>query len=187
MRYIADILTLFRLIAGLVIVYLIAANNLPAATILFAAGILSDAVDGMIARRWPYSEQQEKRLLWRRDASIWDNLADATLVGCTFVAFGITELSWLVLAFLIATVIVSTIFFVWAISAQKRKNLKRAKALDITYRWVFGAELVGLLVWMTVLASDAWMWWLLVYAAAGVALLYLKWDHATFKDDPTYH
>jgi phosphatidylglycerophosphate synthase len=186
MRYLADILTLFRLIAGPLVALFCIQNHWQAATVLFAAGILSDAFDGMVARRWPYTKLENEHLFWRKNPDAWDNLADATLVAGVMVGLLFTQLHWLLaVAIMVGNVVISRLC-IWVIDMKKKSSLRWALALDLFYRWFFGAQLATALLWLTVLATDRWGLWFILYGVMAIILLRLKWDHATFRDDPTY-
>lgn len=81
MRYIADVLTLMRVLLACIVPVCILHHEWVLALVLFGVAALSDALDGWCARRWPYTPEEEARLPWRRiDHHALDNGPDALML-----------------------------------------------------------------------------------------------------------
>lgn len=103
MKYLADILTFARLIMAVVTVCLVLSGFWLGALITFWAAILSDALDGVCARRWPYTEDDKP--VWRRNAVFdrFDAITDAVLVVVvSFALAAVIPYWWLVAVLIIA-------------------------------------------------------------------------------------
>ena len=80
MRYLADILTLSRLIIAIVIFILALTGGAPEGVfILFIIAELTDAFDGTCARKWPFPKNKTPK--YRKYAAIFDMVADVALAG----------------------------------------------------------------------------------------------------------
>ena len=80
MRYLADILTLSRLIIAIVIFILALTGGAPEVVfILFIIAELTDAFDGTCARKWPFPKSKTPK--YRKYAAIFDMAADVALAG----------------------------------------------------------------------------------------------------------
>lgn len=80
MRYLADILTLSRLIIAIVIFILALTGGAPEVVfILFIIAELTDAFDGTCARKWPFPKNKIPK--YRKYAAIFDMVADVALAG----------------------------------------------------------------------------------------------------------
>ena len=80
MRYLADILTLSRLIIAIVILILALTGGAPEVVfILFIIAELTDAFDGTCARKWPFPKNKTPK--YRKYAAIFDMVADVALAG----------------------------------------------------------------------------------------------------------
>lgn len=111
MRYVADMLTFLRLLLAFIVPGLVLERNWMLALILFGMAVLSDALDGWCARRWPYTPEEEARLPWRRiDHHALDNGPDALMVLLAVVALVSSIHYWWVLAAVIYGV--GALFFV---------------------------------------------------------------------------
>ena len=91
MRYLADLLTLTRLILSLVLLVL-AIVGCPAenAFIIFLVAELTDTFDGTCARKWPFPKNKTPR--YRKYAAKYDMFADVMLCG-TQVLFVINQIN----------------------------------------------------------------------------------------------
>ncbi len=80
MRYLADLLTLTRLILSLVLLVL-AIIGCPAenAFVIFLVAELTDTFDGTCARKWPFPKNKTPR--YRKYAAKYDMFADVLLCG----------------------------------------------------------------------------------------------------------
>lgn len=80
MRYLADILTLSRLIIAIVIFILALTGGASEVVfILFIIAELTDAFDGTCARKWPFPKSKTPK--YRKYAAIFDMVADVALAG----------------------------------------------------------------------------------------------------------
>ena len=80
MRYLADILTLSRLIIAIVIFILALTGGAPEVVfILFIIAELTDAFDGTCARKWPFPKNKIPK--YRKYAATFDMVADVALAG----------------------------------------------------------------------------------------------------------
>ncbi len=80
MRYLADILTLSRLIIAIVIFILALTGGAPEVVfILFIIAELTDAFDGTCARKWPFPKNKTPK--YRKYAATFDMVADVALAG----------------------------------------------------------------------------------------------------------
>ena len=91
MRYLADLLTLSRLILALALIYgcVIHSGGPEAAFIIFLVAEITDAFDGTCARKWPFPKDKTPK--YRQYAAKFDMLADVVLTGAQilFVTFRI--------------------------------------------------------------------------------------------------
>ena len=80
MRYLADILTLSRLIIAIVIFILALTGGAPEVVfILFIIAELTDAFDGTCARKWPFPKNKTPK--YRKYAALFDMVSDVALAG----------------------------------------------------------------------------------------------------------
>ncbi len=80
MRYLADLLTLSRLILGLVLLGMsFSGGPASSAFIVFLVAELTDAFDGTCARKWPFPKGKEP--WYRKYAARYDMFADVLLAG----------------------------------------------------------------------------------------------------------
>lgn len=107
MRYLADLLTLTRLILSLVLLVL-AIVGCPAenAFIIFLVAELTDTFDGTCARKWPFPKNKTPR--YRKYAAKYDMFADVMLCG-TQVLFVINQINLPVGIIIAAYYLVSSI------------------------------------------------------------------------------
>lgn len=183
MKYIADVLTLLRLVLAFVIFFLVINDYWLLATILFVVGVLTDAFDGIAARRWPYSDAENQRLWYRRNAHDFDNLSDSLLAFGALLGLSIAvPFWWLVTVFVVA----GSIMIKYAIDRYSKTDLRKAERIDVMFGWLYGALLAAMLGYMTVRATDNWETWFVVYGVLGVGMLYLKRDRLTGRPEVTY-
>lgn len=86
MRYLADILTFFRIILSVLLLYLAFSRvEIGLGLIVFLLGELTDAFDGTCATKWPFPK--EKTPWYRKYAAKYDMFADAFLAFSMIVFF----------------------------------------------------------------------------------------------------
>lgn len=94
MRYLADILTLIRLILSLILITISFTGGTPEqAFIIFLIAELTDTFDGTCARKWPFPKDKTPK--YRKYAAQFDMVSDVLLAGgqvffCTF------QVNWIV-------------------------------------------------------------------------------------------
>lgn len=108
MRYLADLLTLSRLILALALFYgcVMHSGGPEAAFIIFIVAELTDAFDGTCARKWPFPKN--KTPSYRKYAAKFDMVADVLLV-CAQVLFLTVRINWVVGLIFIVYYLVSSI------------------------------------------------------------------------------
>jgi len=80
MRYLADILTLSRLILSIALFFVAVLNGSPeAAFIIFIVAELTDAFDGTCARKWPFPKNKTPK--YRKYAAKFDMFSDGLLAA----------------------------------------------------------------------------------------------------------
>lgn len=94
MRYLADLLTLTRLILSIILIIISFTGGAPeAAFIIFLTAELTDTFDGTCARKWPFPKDKTPK--YRKYAAQFDMISDVLLAGgqvffCTF------QVNWVV-------------------------------------------------------------------------------------------
>jgi len=189
--HIADILTASRFFFTAIILVM-TFTAAPAAWVLvvFAIGELTDAADGPAAIRWPYPDELEQSLLWRRQKVVFDIAADMALgisaliyVALHTYPFGMTLL---VGALSIGTVTQLLVVFVLP-SPDKSKFtkwlvlLRRAflyipAVISVAVMLLLKATVPGELTVEALSRSIALRVWVGIGLAIGAALFYLKRD-----------
>ena len=81
MRYLADLLTLLRLILALVLFYgcVVHSGSTEAAFIIFLVAELTDVFDGTCARKWPFPKNKTPK--YRKYAATYDMVSDVILAA----------------------------------------------------------------------------------------------------------
>lgn len=189
MKFVADVLTFSRFLFAIGTLAAALSGSWAVAVVLFAIGIMTDALDGPIARRWPYTANEEKKFFWRaKDPHLWDNTADLVLSTCGLLAaaYAVFGVGWWSLITIAAVALVSLCFVGGLEIAARSGRPKLAERIDVLHGWVFGLELLSMLIILTIMATDAWHGWALAYATATVAVIVIKWDRVTSRDEVDY-
>lgn len=179
MKYLADALTFFRFPAAIAVFVLIMFDQWTAAMIVLGLAFLSDALDGVAARRWP----PESRW-YRKDPHAFDNAGDSLLF---FAALGGLVLNgpaiWDVI-FVVSVVGTAIILFFIA-----KLRPSRAEKLDVAFGWCFGFLLFTMLVQITKMAL--WSTYtgfalVILYSVVTAIIIFTKWDRMTSRPEVTY-
>lgn len=176
MRYIADVLTATRLFVAVPLFVLILLDQWKFAMVLLIIAALSDAFDGMAARRWPPKEHW-----YRKDPHLFDNAGDSLLFVSVLLGLAIQiRPLWVVLT---ALVMAGT-----ALIEVLRRNLYApyAERVDVIHGWFFAIFLVAMLVQITERATEWWPVWTLIYFVISGAIVAVKWDRATSRPEGIY-
>lgn len=179
MKYLADALTFFRFPAAFAVFGLIMTEHWLAAMIVFGLAILSDALDGIAARRWPPGERW-----YRKDPHAFDNAGDSLLFFGALVGLAVkVQPLWLII---LVVSIVGTLVILFFI-AKLRPS--RAEKLDVAFGWCFGFLLFVMLIQITKLAFGASLLGLvfvILYGVIGAVIIETKWDRMTSRPEVTY-
>lgn len=178
MRNIADVLTFFRFPAAISLFILILNEQWFAAMIVFIAAILSDAFDGIAARRWPPRERW-----YRKNPHDFDNAGDsllffAVMIGLTIQVYPL----WL------WVLIVSAVGSGVLLYLIKTRRPVIAEKIDVFFGWCFGALLFAMLVQITTLAVSEEVADGLTgaYMLAAAMIVMAKWDRVTSRPEVAY-
>lgn len=107
MRYLADILTLSRLILGITL-FILSFFNVPAenAFIIFLTAELTDAFDGTCARKWPFPKNKTPK--YRKYAAKFDMFSDVILAAAQ-ILFLTLRINWVLGLIIIIYYLISSI------------------------------------------------------------------------------
>lgn len=177
-KYIADVLSGLRLVLAFAIAPAILLQLWPLATLMFLVALLTDAVDGIAARRWPYPTDEHH--WWRFDPHLTDNIPDGALAFAVPVWLAIDQPLWW---WVIGIVVIGTAAFLFLISYVGKFNPVWAEKIDVTYGWTYATLLAAILITLTVHATDRWLVVVFIYLAGGVWILVTKWDRATTRPE----
>lgn len=181
MKYFADLLTLCRLLLAGTVVVAILQHLWLAALIMYCVAIVTDMLDGIAARRWPYSSEDVRRLPWRRiDPHLLDNIPDSALSIGGMVALVAAIPHWLLIAGIFMGV--SLVFIVLVQSFIRLGWPRAAEITDVVFGWWFTLTLVTVLVQLAALA-DVLTLTLIALGACAVPALALKWSRATSRPE----
>ena len=181
MQYIADSLTFLRLLLAFAVPGYILQHEWLTALVLFAVAVLSDALDGWFARRWPYTPEQEARLPWRRiDHHALDNGPDTLMLVLAVAALVFTIDYWWMLAALIYGA--GVLFFAAVQLLIRQGKAKMAEAVDVLFGYWFVVNIVMVIIEMAYRA-DVMMWTLGIGLAALAVLLPLKWERVVSRPE----
>ena len=186
MKFIADGLTALRVLSAIGVALCIWQGAWVLATVVFLVGILSDAFDGIAARRWPYSPAENARYPWRKDPHALDNAADLSLSTAALLGVTLALLSFLEATVVVATVAGVSLVFVKAVELAARTDVKCAERIDVAHGFVYGAELFAMLVIMTWQAFELWPWVVAGYVILACPLLWVKRDRVTSRPEVDY-
>lgn len=154
MYYLADVLTLLRVVGTAAILGLAGfgsdADTLTV-LVLFALSELTDAFDGMAARRWPYP-QDGKRRWWRTYAEEIDQIADLALGGAATLFVGLHLAPGLALAIAVGVVGFALPVQVWRQYRIRRIPYEECDPLRVRVilarRWLYLVALAALILCM---------------------------------------
>lgn len=149
MRYLADLLTLARVIlaAAMLFFCVIHSAGPELAFILFLAAELTDAFDGTCARKWPFPKDKTPK--YRKYAAKFDMFADVFLTG-TQILFLTVRVNWIVGLIIIIYYLISAIGGdLWVYgkilghpddctkNSLCRRNFPLAKKIILTRRYIY--------------------------------------------------
>lgn len=181
MQYIADSLTFLRLLLAFTVPSCVLQHEWLIALILFAAAVLSDALDGWCARRWPYTPAEEARLPWRRiDHHVLDNGPDTLMVVLASGALALTINYWWMLALVIYGA--GALFFAAVQLFIRRGKAKVAEAVDVLFGYWFVVN-IGMVVLEMAYRADVMAWTLGAGLATLAVLLPLKWERVVSRPE----
>ncbi|MBR0431188.1 CDP-alcohol phosphatidyltransferase family protein [Candidatus Saccharibacteria bacterium] len=165
MRYLADILTLSRLILALAILYgcVVHSGSAEAVFLMFFAAVLTDAFDGTCAKKWPFPKNKTPK--YRKYAALYDMISDV-LLATAQVLFVTIRINWVIglIAIIYYLVICGTIEFVvygkllghpdnCTKNSLARKNFPLAKKIILARRYGYTLCL-GILNAVTLFATN---------------------------------
>lgn len=185
MKYLADLLTLLRFLMAAATLGFLLTNQWGPAAIAFGIGLLSDAFDGICARTWPF--EPESSHWWRKNPHAFDNAADLSLSTAGLVGLGFSLLPFWHAAGVLVGVAGVSVMFVKHIEIMIDEGRPRAAEItDVIHGFVYGVEMIAMLVIMTIMATSAWVVILVVYVIAGIPLLWLKRDRLLSRTEVDY-
>lgn len=148
MKYLADLLTLARLILSIILITMAFVGGAPeAAFIIFLVAELTDAFDGTCARKWPFPKDKTPK--YRKYAAKFDMIADVLLTGgqVLFLTLQVNQ---------IAGIIIMVYYFISSVGGDllvygkilghpddctpgslARRNFPLAKKIILTRRYIF--------------------------------------------------
>ncbi|MBR3138852.1 CDP-alcohol phosphatidyltransferase family protein [Candidatus Saccharibacteria bacterium] len=185
MRYLADILTLSRLILATVLFILALAGGSPeAAFIIFLVAELTDTFDGTCARKWPFPKNNTPK--YRKYAAKYDMFSDVLLTAAQ-VLFLTVRVNWIAgLVFIIYYLVSSAggdLLVYGKIlghpddcteTSLTKRNFPLAKRIVLTRRYIF-AICLGLINAFILFATSwpIWVKWALF--AFGCLIFVFVW------------
>lgn len=181
LSYTADALTFLRLLLAFAVPGFVLDRHWMLALILFGVAALSDALDGWCARRWPYTNEQEARLPWRRiDHHALDNGPDALMVLLTVVALMSTIHYWWALAVVIYGV--GGLFFGAVTLLVRRGAAKTAEVVDVVFGYWFVIN-IGMVAAELARRAGVLMPTVLVGSVLLLVILRFKWERAVSRPE----
>lgn len=195
MKYLADTLTVLRFVLAVIVAVLIVFyGNWEYALELTAIGILTDAFDGVAARKWPIADEDRFHPF---DGHAFDNMADAALCGVLVFAPALRLIlarvngwqdGWLPLWAVILLLVVECLATPFFLLATAKLQEDSARRIDIIHGWYAALLMVGSLVLITVtaLSPAAAFAWTVTFLAVAALMIPFKWDRATSRPDGVY-
>lgn len=181
MKYLADVLTAARVVLAFVGGWVILTQQWLIALVVIAIAALTDAADGYCARRWPYSEADERRLPWRHiNHHALDNGPDLILQVVTMVCLAIVlPYWWWINAVFYA---IGVLFFVSVEILVRRGRVRAAEVTDVVFGWWYASGIVAVV--LELMFRAGWPWVALVLGVIALALVIrFKWDRATTRPE----
>jgi hypothetical protein len=192
--WIADVLTLARFVCCVRLLIGALTGNMShqGAFIVFVIGELTDAFDGMCARRWPYPNDGKLRW-WRTHAEAIDQVADMSL-GIIIMLYVTIRISPPIGGgMLIGTLAVGIPAQIYILGLWLLKPVL-AERLTMIRRWIYLGLLATVILIMTVAATgvDSWKFWtnvpfmvlLSIEVVVAIVLFIVKWGRATKAKAP---
>jgi len=162
------------------------AGDMNYALVLWIAAIafLTDAFDGICARRWPYSDKERASRPWHttpEDSHNFDNAGDLAFylaLGISLVAHDYVWLKYLLL------VMAGALVLFLAVQLLKKLKSKYAETVDVVFGWLFGLTLGGMLCYVAALAyPHQWGWIVALGVVVTLMMLPSKWDRLTSRPE----
>lgn len=150
MKYVGDLITVARIVIGFAILAAILNSSWMVAAVLFASGVISDALDGTAAKRWPYSPEERMKYIWRQRSHDFDNVADTVM---TFMTLAGLTIQFPIVRIVVILMAVGGLGFYSFVNITKKKNPELAEKVDVVFGWFYGALLIALYITLVVLAT----------------------------------
>lgn len=157
--WLADVLTGLRFIAaiGLFAMAYLGAGSVGLALMIFTLGELTDAFDGMAARKWLYPDDGRRRW-WRVYASEIDQVADIAL-GVALISFVTLRINPRVgLTVLLLAMSIAVPIQLARDTIEQRWGKKVREAIVLVRRALYAAMIFVVAVWMLWLTSWSYSW-----------------------------
>lgn len=192
LKYLADGLTFSRIVisAGLVVWSLLdlankAAVNYRIALVLVVYAFLSDALDGIAARRWPYSDEEREKIPWHKSIELshtFDNAGDSLLYLSVGIVLATSNLIWLLV---VGVALVGAVGIFVVIEYLARHWSPWAETVDVVFGWLFGVTLGTMVIALavTALPSSIWPWTVGGGLVVAAAFIPFKWDRLTTRPE----
>ena len=196
MKYLADTLTVSRFVLGALAAFAILRGEWEIAVLWVLLGGLSDAFDGVAARKWPLAASRRFYSRWLKPKE-FDESADgffcAVLVFAPAARLILANLGgwsdgWVPLWFSIPLVIVECLLTPFFILATQKLRPADAFQIDVLHGWYCALLMFGTLTLVTFMAfsSVVAQTILLAYLMVGSILIVVKWDRATTRPGVVY-
>lgn len=148
MKYLADILTLSRLILAISLMILAFTGGTPeAAFIVFLTAELTDTFDGTCARKWPFPKDKTPK--YRKYAAQFDMISDV-LLTFAHVLFMTLRINWILGTIIIAYYLISSVLGDLLVygkilghpdnctkNSLAKRNFPLAKKIILTRRYIY--------------------------------------------------
>jgi phosphatidylglycerophosphate synthase len=196
LKYLADTLTVSRFVFALLAALTILRGEWDVAVLFVLCGGLSDAFDGMAARKWPLADNKRFYIQWLKPKD-FDEIADAffcvVLVFAPAIRLIVANVNgwqdgWVPLWFSIPLLVIEMFMTPFFLQATQRLNPVDAFEADVLHGWYCAALMVGSLLLVTWMGFSGVAIWLLfmAYALACFVLVVVKWDRATTRPGVVY-